>query len=78
MTNGMSHEMARDVAAGHKSVSDSRVEELLDFATVYSEFDENTPDGTESDLGSPMNSHRREQILLLKELQAHRAKKEKK
>lgn len=39
-----------------------RVEELLDYATVYGQFDELTPNGTLADppsLGSPMSEGRR-------------------
>lgn len=55
-------------------LSTTRIEELLDYATTYGEFDENTPIGTpsESGLGTPMDETRRNAILVYKELLARR------
>lgn len=50
-------------------ISESRVREFLDYATVYGQFDEMTPNGTLTDppnLGSPMNNMRRSAILAYK------------
>lgn len=51
-------------------LSFSRMAELLDYATCYGEFDENTPSGTESKYGpemsSPMNDIRRNAIWVYK------------
>lgn len=51
-------------------LSFSRMSELLDYATCYGEFDENTPDGTISKYGeqmsSPMNAERRTAIWVYK------------
>lgn len=51
-------------------LSYSRMSELLDYATCYGEFDENTPDGTISKYGeemsSPMNAERRTAIWVYK------------
>lgn len=51
-------------------LSFTRMSELLDYATCYGEFDENTPDGTISKYGeqmsSPMNSERRTAIWVYK------------
>lgn len=53
-----------------KMLSAVRVSELLDYATCYGEFDENTPSGTMSEYGpqmsSPMNDVRRGAILAYK------------
>lgn len=69
MTTISSHE---DVAANPHQYSTTRISELLDYATIYGEFDENTPDGTTSDLGSPMCPERREAMLTYKRLLADR------
>lgn len=51
-------------------LSFTRMAELLDYATCYGEFDENTPNGTESKYGSemssPMNDIRRNAIWVMK------------
>lgn len=52
-----------------KPLTFSRMAELLDYATAYGEFDENTPSGTTTknpDLSSPMNDMRRAAIWQLK------------
>jgi hypothetical protein len=51
-----------------KPLSVSRMCELLDYATAYGEFDENTPSGTEAEKceSSPMNDMRRSGIWTLK------------
>ena len=52
-------------------LSRNRVLEMLDYATNYGDFDENTPDGTKpshkNDTATPMNCLRRDAILLHKE-----------
>ena len=55
------------------ALSDTYIRELLDFATVYGEFDENTPNGTTSDLSTPMDDTKRDAIRVYKELLARRA-----
>lgn len=51
-------------------LSFTRMSELLDYATCYGEFDENTPNGTVSKYGesmsSPMNDIRRHAIWIMK------------
>ena len=51
-------------------LSFSRMSELLDYATCYGEFDENTPNGTQSKYGAgmstPMNEIRRNVIWCMK------------
>lgn len=51
-------------------LSYSRMSELLDYATCYGEFDENTPNGTTSQYGenmtTPMNDIRRNAIWVMK------------
>lgn len=55
------------------TVTDSRLDEMLDFATVYCAWDENTPVGETHDLcGEPMSDTRRDLILVLKELRRRR------
>lgn len=53
-------------------LSASRICELLDYATCYGEFDENTPNGTISKYGesmsSPMNDIRRHAIWIYKQV----------
>lgn len=50
-----------------KMLSPVRVSEFLDYATAYGEFDENTPNGTRSQLsGEPMNEYRRNAIVIYK------------
>lgn len=53
-------------------LSENRVREMLDYATVYGEFDENTPNGTPCEYGedfaSTMNTVRRSAIVLLKKI----------
>lgn len=55
-----------------KPLSASRICELLDYATCYGEFDENTPNGTISKYGekmsSPMNDIRRHAIWVYKKV----------
>lgn len=47
--------------------TDSRLQELLDYATVYGDWDESTPDGEIHTLSAlPMNEARREAILEIK------------
>lgn len=55
------------------AVSTHRLRELLDYATVYGEFNEATPNGTTSDLGEPMDDARRDAIRWIKELLSYRA-----
>lgn len=48
-------------------LSQSRIEELLDYATVYGDWDENTPNGEVHPLSlEPMNDSRRSAISTLK------------
>lgn len=47
--------------------------EMLDFASIYGEFNAETPDGTESKLGSPMSPERRFAIVAFTQLLAWRA-----
>lgn len=53
-------------------LSASRICELLDYATCYGEFDENTPNGTQSkygpDMSTPMNDIRRHAIWIYKKV----------
>ena len=50
-----------------KTLSTSRVEELLDFVTVYGDWDENTPNGTTHDSsGKPMCDVQRASIIRIK------------
>lgn len=55
-----------------KMLSQTRVEELLDYATVYGEFDETTPNGTQCEYGesfaTPMNDQRRSAIVAYKQV----------
>lgn len=54
-----------------KMLSASRVCEFLDYATCYGEFDENTPNGTQSvheNISNPMNDLRRQHIFTLKQI----------
>jgi hypothetical protein len=57
-------------------LSDSRISEMLDYATNYGEFDENTPNSTKPndarDTATPMCDLRRASILAYKELLTHR------
>lgn len=53
-------------------LTDSRLSEYLDYANVYGEFDADTPDGTPTTLGSPMNGYRRLAIMVYTELLALR------
>lgn len=48
-------------------LSKTRVEELLDYATVYGAWDENTPNGATTDLSTkPMCDERRGYIKAIK------------
>lgn len=48
-------------------MSITRISEMLDYATCYGEFDENTPNGTMASLSTePMNDYRRHAIILYK------------
>lgn len=49
-------------------VSDHRIHELLDYATAYGEFDEDTPIGTKTEFGSPMSVERKTAILCFKKV----------
>lgn len=59
-----------DVEAEYPPMSISRMMELLDYASCYGEYDENTPNGTPSRFdgegGHGMNDYRRAAIVLLK------------
>lgn len=47
----------------------NRIAEMLDYATVYGEWDENTPNGATTGLaGEPMNDYRRNAIVLYKKV----------
>jgi hypothetical protein len=50
-------------------LTQSRVEELLDYATVYGDWDETTPNGETHNLsGEPMNDCRRTAIICYKKV----------
>lgn len=52
-------------------ISESRVREFLDYATVYGQFNELTPNGTPADppkMGSPMSNMRRSAIMAYKQV----------
>lgn len=47
----------------------NRIAEMLDYATVYGEWDENTPNGAITGLaGEPMNEYRRNAIIIYKKV----------
>lgn len=62
-------EEERDIPM-YAPLSNTRIHELLDYATCYGDFDENTPNGTPSsaDVGNGMNDYRRAAIVLLKKV----------
>lgn len=64
------HKIAVVPLVAPNGISVTRVAELLDYASCYGDFDENTPNGTpsDSDVGNGMNDYRRGAIVLLKKL----------
>ena len=57
-------------------LSECRIEELLDYASAYGEFDENTPTGTKSSISSPMDEERRGAIRVYKRVLQIKTEKE--